>query len=274
MTQRIAVIGAAGRLGSVIASGIAASDDLELVAAVTPSQAGRRLGDVVPGLAEAGSAGDLVITADLEELLEAGVDVAVEVTGPKTVGVHLRWLLENDVHAVVGASGLSDDDLEAARALAAAGPARALIAPNFSIGAVLVERFAAEAARHLPHVEIIELHHDRKVDAPSGTALATAAAVARARGDDAPGPAGVDGESVAPGSRGSLHHGIPIHAIRLPGLLAHEEVLLGGEGQLLTLRHDTSDRSAFVSGALLACRRVAALDGLVVGLGALLGDDH
>lgn len=273
MTQRIAVIGATGRLGSVIASGIAAAEDLELVAAVSPSQAGRRLADVVTGLEDAGSAADLVLAADLEGLLDAGVDVAVEVTGPRTVGKHLRWLLEHGVHAVVGATGLTDEDLEAATSLAAAGPARALIAPNFSIGAVLVERFAAQAARHLPHVEIIELHHDRKVDAPSGTALATAAAVARARGADAPQPAGMDGASVAPGSRGSLHHGVPIHAVRLPGLLAHEEVLLGGEGQLLTLRHDTSDRSAFVPGALLACRRVAGLDGLVIGLGALLEDD-
>jgi 4-hydroxy-tetrahydrodipicolinate reductase len=160
---------------------------------------------------------------------------------------------------------------EAARELAAAGRARALVAPNFSIGAVLVERFAAEAARYLPHVEIIELHHDRKLDAPSGTAIATAAAVARARGDLVGAPAGLHGDAVAPGSRGSLQHGIPVHSVRLPGLLAHEEVLLGGEGQLLTLRHDTSDRSAFVAGALLACRQVARLDGLVVGLGAVLG---
>jgi len=274
MTQRIAVIGATGRLGSVITAGVVATHDLELVAAVAPSRAGLRLGDVLPSLAEAGPAADIVISADLQGLLDAGVDVAVEVTGPGTVGAHLRWLLEHDMHAVVGATGLSDSDLEAARTLAAEGPARALIAPNFSIGAVLVERFAAEASRHLPHVEIIELHHDRKLDAPSGTALATAAAVARARGNDAPPPAAVDGDMVAAGSRGSLHHGIPIHAVRLPGLLAHEEVLLGGEGQLLTLRHDTSDRSAFVPGAILACRRVADLGGLIVGLGALLEDDR
>jgi len=270
MTQRIGIIGATGRLGAVIAAGIAASGDLELVAAVVPSQAGRRLGDVVMGLTDSGSAADVVIAPDLSGLLSAGVQVAVEVTGPRTVGTHLRWLLEHDVHAVVGATGLSAEDLAAARHLAAAGPARALVAPNFSIGAVLVERFAAEAARYLPHVEIIELHHDRKLDAPSGTALATAAAVAAARGAGAPGPAALQGESVAPGSRGSLQHGVPVHSVRLPGLLAHEEVLLGGEGQLLTLRHDTTDRSAFVEGALLACREVAGLDGLVVGLGHLL----
>jgi len=270
MTQRIAVIGATGRLGSVIARGVAQSDDLELVAAVAPSHAGRRLGDVLGSGEGRGEGLGLVVTADLESILEAGAEVAIEVTGPRTVGAHLRWLLEHGIHAVVGATGLGEEDLVAAQALADAGPARALIAPNFSIGAVLVERFAAEAARYLPHVEIIELHHDRKLDAPSGTALATAVAVARSRGADAPEPAGLQGEDVAPGSRGSLHHGVPIHAVRLPGLLAHEEVLLGGEGQLLTLRHDTSDRSAFVAGALLACREVGGLSGLVVGLGALL----
>lgn len=268
--QRVGLIGAAGRLGSVLAAGIAAADDLELVAAVSPAHAGRRLDDVIRALPEGSPAGDLIVAGALEALTAARVDVAVEVTGPATVGTHLRWILEHGIHAVVGATGLGADDLAAARELAASGPARALVVPNFSIGAVLVERFAAEAARHLPHVEIIELHHDRKVDAPSGTALATAAAVARARGEDAPAPAGVDGPAVAPGSRGSLQHGIPVHAVRLPGLLAHEEVLLGGEGQLLTLRHDTTDRTAFVAGALLACRSVARLDGLVVGLGELL----
>ena len=267
--MRIGLVGAAGRLGSVLAAGIAAAEDLDLVAAVSPSHAGRRLGDVVPGVASLRPAAELEVAGTLDALLAADVEVAVEVTGPSTVGAHLRWLLEHGIHAVVGATGLGDEDLEAARGLAAHGTARALVVPNFSIGAVLVERFAAEAARHLPHVEIVELHHDRKVDAPSGTAIATAAAVARARGEVGP-PPGMDGPAVAPGSRGSLQHGVPVHAVRLPGLLAHEEVLIGGEGQLLTLRHDTTDRTAFIAGALLACRRVSGLDGLVVGLGDLV----
>lgn len=268
MAQRVGLIGAGGRLGSVLAAGVAAADGLELVVAVSPSHAGRVLADVAPGTA-GHPAGSLVVAPSLEALVDAGVEVAVEVTGPSTVGGHLRWLLEHGIHAVVGATGLSDEDLDAARGLADRGPARAIVVPNFSIGAVLVERFAAEAARHLPHVEIVELHHDRKVDAPSGTAIATAAAVARARGTEVV-PAGTEGPSVAPGARGSLQHGVPVHAVRLPGLLAHEEVLIGGEGQLLTLRHDTLDRTAFVPGAVLACRRVADLDGLVVGLGALI----
>ncbi len=267
--MRIGLIGAAGRLGSVLAAGVAATDDLELVAAVSPSHAGRPLGSLVRSLPDGSPAAELTITGSLDALAEAGVDVALEVTGPATVGAHLRWLLEHGIHAVVGATGLSDEDLNSARDLVRTGPARAIVVPNFSIGAVLVERFAAEAARHLPHIEIIELHHDRKLDAPSGTAIATAAAIARARGEVPP-PAGMDGTAVAAGSRGSLQHGVPVHAVRLPGLLAHEEVLIGGEGQLLTLRHDTTDRTAFVAGAVLACRRVPDLDGLVVGLGALI----
>lgn len=267
--MRVGIVGVAGRLGSVLAEGIAASEDLELVAAVSPSHTGRTLGEVVPGLAGAPVAG-VAVAGELDALVEAGVEVAVEVTGPATVGTHLRWLLEQGIHAVVGATGLAAEDLDVARRIAEAGPARAAVVPNFSIGAVLVERFAAEAARHLPHVEIIELHHERKVDAPSGTAVATAAAIAAALGDAVAPAAGVEGPAVVAGARGAIVHGIPVHAIRLPGLLAHEEVLLGGDGQLLTLRHDATDRRAYVAGAVLACRRVAGLDGLVVGLGALL----
>jgi len=270
VTRRIGIVGAAGAFGSVLAAGVAGAEDLELVAAVSPSHAGRRLGDVVRGLPDGSEAAGLTVAATLEALTDAQVDVAIEVTGPATVGAHLRWLLEHHIHAVVGATGISDQDLQAARQLAEVGPARALIVPNFAIGAVLVEQFAALAARHLPNIEIIELHHDRKVDAPSGTALSTAAAISRALGGDVPAPAGSDGPAVTAGSRGSLHHGIPVHAVRLPGLLAHEEVLLGGPGELLTLRHDASDRSAYVAGALLACREVASLTGLSVGLGELL----
>jgi 4-hydroxy-tetrahydrodipicolinate reductase len=270
MTRRIGIIGAAGAFGSVLTAGVAGAEDMALVAAVSPSHAGRRLGEVVRGLPAGCAAAEVIVSASLESLTEAGVEVALEVTGPATVGAHLRWLLERGIHVVVGATGISEQDLEAARLLAEAGPARAIIVPNFAIGAVLVERFAAVAARHLPNVEIIELHHDRKVDAPSGTALSTAAAISRALGGAVPAPAGTEGSAVAHGSRGSLHHGIPFHAVRLPGLLAHEEVLLGGTGELLTLRHDASDRTAYVAGALLACREVSGLAGLTVGLGELL----
>jgi 4-hydroxy-tetrahydrodipicolinate reductase len=273
MAQRIAVIGAAGRLGSVIAAGVAAAEDLELVAAVSPSHAGHRLGELVPALPAGHPARELVVTAGLDELVDVGTEVAVEVTGPVTVGANLVRLLELGIHAVVGATGIDAADLERARTLAAAGPARALVAPNFAIGAVLLERLAAEVARHLPDVEIIELHHEAKRDAPSGTALATARAIAAAR-TGTPAPVAGDRTDAAGGprdaSRGHLEEGVAIHAVRLPGLVAHEEVIFGAPGQALTLRHDAFDRSAFVPGALLACRRVASLDGLVIGLGAVL----
>jgi 4-hydroxy-tetrahydrodipicolinate reductase len=272
MTQRVAVIGIAGRLGSVIAAGIVASDDLALVAAVSPSHAGRRLGEVVTNLPSGHPAADIIIASDLDGLAAAGVDVAVEVTGPASVGANLIRLLELGIHAVVGATGISESDLETARALAAEGPARALVAANFAIGAVLLERLAVEVARHLPDVEIIELHHDRKLDSPSGTAIATARAIAAVRTSARSGPQ-ADARSTDlddDRARGSLQHGVPVHAVRLPGLVAHEEVIFGAAGQTLTLRHDAFDRTAFVPGALLACRRVAGLDGLVEGLGALL----
>jgi len=271
MAQRVAVIGATGRLGSVIAAGIVESEDLELVAAVSRTHAGRRLGDVLHALPAEHPAAQLIIAADLEDLVAAQVDVAVEVTGPSSAGANLIRLLELGIHAVVGATGIAEAELETARRLATAGPARALVAPNFAIGAVLLERLAAEVARHLPDVEIIELHHDAKIDAPSGTAIATARAIAAARTTGSKASAvSRAGERDADASRGSLQHGVPVHAVRLPGLVAHEEVVFGAVGQSLTLRHDAFDRTAFVPGALLACRRVAGLDGLVVGLGALL----
>ena len=261
MTIRVGVVGAGGRMGSEVCRAVDGADDLELVAAVDPSHAGRTLDEV------AGVGGDLEIADDLEGLTAADCDVAVEFSGPTSVGGNLRWLLEHGIHAVVGATGIAADDLEAARAAAQDGEANALIAPNFAIGAVLLMQFAAQAAAHLPHVEVIELHHDRKVDAPSGTALRTAELIDQAR-DSAPEvPLGDDDH---PGARGTDHHGVRVHSVRLPGLVAHQEVVFGGVGQTLTIRHDSLDRTSFMPGVLLACREVAGLDGLVVGLEHLL----
>jgi 4-hydroxy-tetrahydrodipicolinate reductase len=260
---RVAVIGAAGRMGREACRAIAAAEDLDLVAAVSPSHAGAELA----GLVGMGITSEVTVAADLDALAEAGVEVAVELTGPASVGDHLIGLLERGINAVVGASGLGDDDLERARELASAGPARALVVPNFAIGAVLMMRFAAEAARHLPDVEIIELHHDGKVDAPSGTALRTAEMIADARGaaKGAPVP-DTDGHVADGAARGAHHAGVRIHSVRLPGLVAHQEVLFGGPGQTLTVRHDTLDRTAFMPGMLLACRHVHEVDGLAIGL--------
>ena len=271
--MRVGVVGAAGRMGAEVCRAVADADGLELVAAVDPSRAGVPLRDVAGVGAEPGggggaeAAGDLVVAEHLDALAEAQVDVAVEFTGPRTVGDNLLWLLDRGIHAVVGATGITDDHLARARRLAADGPANALIAPNFAIGAVLLMRFAAEAARHLPHVEIIEYHHDRKVDAPSGTALRTAELIAEARRDVPEAPLGDD---LHPGARGAEHADVRVHSVRLPGIVANQEVIFGGDGQTLTIRHDSIDRRSFMPGVLLACRGVGDLDGLVVGLEHLL----
>lgn len=262
--MRIGVVGAGGRMGTAVCRAVAASEDLELVAAVDPGAVGRSLADVA---GVEGTAGEVVVSEELDALGAADVEVAIEFTGPATVGEHLVWLLEHGIHAVVGATGLREEDLARARAIAASAPVNApvnaLIAPNFAIGAVLLMRFAAEAARHLPDVEVVELHHERKLDAPSGTALRTAELIGEARSQV---PPDVAGDEEHPGARGVRHADVRVHSIRLPGLVAHQEVIFGGEGQTLTLRHDALDRSSFLPGVLLACRRVAGLDGVVVGL--------
>ncbi|MBS3940054.1 MAG: 4-hydroxy-tetrahydrodipicolinate reductase [Actinobacteria bacterium] len=258
---KVGVVGAAGRMGSEVCRAVAGADDLELAAVVDAHGAGRAIRDV------AGIDSDLVIADGLEALVEGDCDVAVEFTGPEAVGANLQWLLAHGIHAVVGATGISDEDLEAARRQSDGGDANALIAPNFAIGAVLLMQFAAEAAKHLPHVEIIELHHDRKVDAPSGTALRTAELIAQARAEVPDAPLGDDRH---PGARGASHADVRVHSVRLPGIVANQEVIFGGTGQTLTIRHDSIDRTSFMPGVLLACREVADLDGLVVGLEHLL----
>jgi 4-hydroxy-tetrahydrodipicolinate reductase len=231
---RVAVVGAHGRLGRVIAEAVDAQPGLDLVARIG------RGDDLGPA---------------------AAANVAVEVSTPASVHANGAWLLDHGVHTVVGATGLSAADLEDLRGRT--GRANCLVVPNFSIGAVLLMHLAGQVAPHLPHAEIVELHHDRKLDAPSGTALRTAELIAAARGEQPP----RSGDQL---SRGQVVDGVPVHSVRLPGLVAHQEVLFGGPGQLLTLRHDTTDRTAFVPGALLAIRRVPDLPGLTVGLDALL----
>jgi 4-hydroxy-tetrahydrodipicolinate reductase len=187
----------------------------------------------------------------------------VEFTTPATVKGNAAWLLGRGVHVVIGATGLDDDDLADLEALT--GPANCFVAPNFAIGAVLLMQAAAEIARHLPHVEITELHHDGKVDAPSGTALRTARLIAEARDGavDVPGPKGHP-------ARGDVVDGVPVHSVRLPGLVASQEVVFGGVGQTLTIRHDSIDRTSFMPGVLLAVKKVPTLPGLTVGLEEIL----
>ena len=253
---RVGVLGAAGRMGRTVAGAVTSDPDLELVAAVDPAGAGER----VEGLE---------VSDGPDALLAARAAVAVDFTHPSAVLGNVGWLVEHGVHAVVGTTGLTPDDLGEIERLLEDGGGRSnvFVAPNFAIGAVLMMHFAREAARFLPAVEIIELHHDGKADAPSGTALSTARGVADARAEPYRGPGG---ETLA-GSRGGDHEGVRIHSVRLPGLVAHQEVILGGPGQTLSIRHDSLDRSSFMPGVLLAIKAVADRPGLTVGLEQLLG---
>lgn len=258
--MRVGVIGAGGRLGTVACRAIEDADGLELAAAVQPSAAGSDLGDLV------GVGSGIEVLGQLQAL-EGAVDVAVEVTRPPNGARHAVQLLDLGIHAVVGTSGVTDEDLERLRDRAEVATANVLVVPNFAIGAVLLQQFAEAAARHLPHAEVVELHHDGKADAPSGTALATAGRIADARAVD---PTPVGGDDDHPGARGHTHRGVPVHSVRLPGLVAHQEVLFGGTGEVLALRHDSLSRDSFAAGIVLAVRGVADLDGVTVGLDPLL----
>ena len=255
---RVLVSGAAGRMGREVVRAVLAEDDLELVAAVDPAHAGEALGEGT----------DLEIAGYLAAALaEVKPDVVVDFTHPSAVEANIRTTLAAGVDCVVGTTGLSEAALHALAAEIPDGTCL-FVAPNFAIGAVLMMRFAADAARFMPHVELIELHHDRKADAPSGTALRTASLIADARASVPPTP-GRETE-VAEGARGALVHDVTVHSVRLPGLVAHQEVLFGGQGQTLSIRHDSIDRTSFMPGVVLAVRKVGARSGLVVGLEHLM----
>jgi len=257
---RVLVSGAAGRMGREVVRAVLAEEDLLLVAAVDPAHAGEPLGE--------GS--DLVLAPDLAEAIAASApQVMVDFTHPSAVEANIRVALAHGVHCVIGTTGLPAGSLETLAAGAPAGVCL-FVAPNFAIGAVLMMRFAAEAAKFMPHVEIIELHHDRKADAPSGTALRTASLIAEAR-TEVPAAPGRETE-VAPGARGALVEDVTIHSVRLPGLVAHQEVLFGGQGQTLSIRHDSIDRTSFMPGVVLAVREVIGRSGLIVGLEKLMGE--
>lgn len=202
----------------------------------------------------------------LSALTDAGAEVAVELSTPASVKDNVRFCLSHGIHCVVGATGLTDEDLDEVRAWCRDGGANAFVAPNFALGAVLMMSFAATAARHFDTAEIVERHHERKLDAPSGTALRTARLMGEARaGRPFSTPASDDP------SRGLAADGVRIHSLRLPGSVAHQEVVLGAAGETLTIRHDSTDRASFMPGVLLAVKKVPGLDGLVVGLERLLG---
>jgi 4-hydroxy-tetrahydrodipicolinate reductase len=255
---RVGVFGAGGRMGATVCEAVRRAPDLELVAAVDPHRSGAVVEDT-----------DLTIAADPAAMLDAAVAVVVDFTVLDAARENLRWCASHDVHAVVGTTGFSDDDLDEFSELFTRATANALIAPNFAIGAVLMMRFAEQAAPWFDTAEIIELHHDSKIDAPSGTAMATARRMRAASGEWGADPTTT---VVAEGARGGLvGDAIRVHSVRMRGVIASQEVLLGTTGQTLSIRHDTFDRSSFMPGVLLGVRRVASLpDGLTLGLDALL----
>ncbi|MER7958599.1 MULTISPECIES: 4-hydroxy-tetrahydrodipicolinate reductase [unclassified Streptomyces] len=239
---RVAVVGAKGRIGSEAVRAVEAAEDMELVAAL-----GR---------------GD-----KLETLAEAGAQVAVELTTPDSVMGNLDYCVRHGIHAVVGTTGWTEDRLAQLNSWLAASPETGvLIAPNFSIGAVLTMKFAQIAAPYFESVEVVELHHPHKVDAPSGTATRTAQLIAAARAEAGLGDQPDATATGLAGARGADVDGVPVHAVRLRGLLAHQEVLLGSEGETLTIRHDSLHHSSFMPGILLGARRVVSTPGLTFGL--------
>jgi 4-hydroxy-tetrahydrodipicolinate reductase len=265
---RVGVVGATGRMGLTVCNAVLDAPDLELVAVVARATgAGRPLRDLVPHAPEG-----LLVADSMPELLAAGAEAVIDFSRPDATAAAAEGLLGKGVHLVSGTTGLPAglvDDLAALAGKADNG--NVVWAPNFALGAVLAMHFAAVAGRFYEAAEVIELHHHGKADAPSGTALRTARAIAAAReGDQGSAPGGPGGESVA-GARGGEVDGVRVHSVRLPGLVAHQEVIFGGQGEILTLRHDSLDRSSFMPGVLLAVRAVASRPGLTVGLEPLLG---
>ena len=242
---KVGVLGAKGRMGTAACEAVQAAADLELSAQV--------------------DAGDPLENLD-------GCDVVVDFTHPGVVMDNLRWCIGRGLTVVAGTSGFDDARLARVREWLDAAPgSRALIVPNFSVGAVLMMKFAQQAAPYFESVEVIELHHAGKADAPSGTAARTAALITEARSAAGVGPSPDATVSEQDGARGAVVSGVRVHSVRLAGLVAHQEVLLGGHGEVLTIRHDSLDRSSFMPGVLLAARGVGGLPaGLTVGLDALL----
>jgi 4-hydroxy-tetrahydrodipicolinate reductase len=260
---RVGVVGACGRMGLMVCRSVAEAEDLALVAAIDRSHVGQGIGAKI-GHPEI----DVPVSDELDRLLEAEAEVAIDFTHPDVVMDNVRWCVNHAIHLVVGTTGLTGEHLkEIEHAIGDEGAeSNVVVAPNFALGAVLMERFAAEAVRYFPAVEVIELHHDHKADAPSGTSLATAD---RLRQERAGGWRGPDGERL-PGVRGGDLDGVRVHSVRLPGLVAHQEVIFGGQGQTLTIRHDSTDRSSFMPGVLMATRAVMSRPGLTIGLEPLL----
>ncbi|WP_031939808.1 4-hydroxy-tetrahydrodipicolinate reductase [Prescottella defluvii] len=243
---RVGVLGAKGKVGRAMCEAVEQADDLELVAGVDQGER-------------------------IEHLVDERAQVVIDFTHPDVVMDNLQFLIANGIHAVVGTTGFDDARLAQVQSWLAEKPGvGVLIAPNFAIGAVLSMRFAAAAARFFDSVEVIELHHPNKADAPSGTAYRTAALIAEAREKAGRGPSPDATTAELEGARGADVNGVRVHSVRLAGLVAHQEVLLGTQGETLTIRHDSIDRNSFAPGVLLSVREIGQRPGLTVGIDPLL----
>lgn len=263
---KVLVSGCCGRMGREVVKTVLKDEQLQLVAGVDRHLSGQDLG-LINGMAPAG----IVVTEDLKQAIaDFKPQVMVDFTTPMTVMANLRMALEAGVHGVVGTTGLGTEDLDELRTICATRQVNALIAPNFAIGALLMMRCAAMAARYFPQVEIIELHHDQKLDAPSGTSIKTAEMILAGRGSTRNFEAG---EEKIKGVRGGEMNGIHLHSVRLPGLIAHQEVIFGGDGQTLTIRHDSLSRESFMPGVSLAIKKIFFRPGLTYGLEHYLFED-
>jgi 4-hydroxy-tetrahydrodipicolinate reductase len=247
--MKVGVLGARGKVGAEVCRAVEAAEDMELVAAVDADDS-------------------------IDELVSSGAEAVVDFTHPDVVMDNLEFCIDHGIHAVVGTTGFDDERIDQLRSWLSDAPRTGvLIAPNFSIGAILMMRFAAEAAPFYESVEIVELHHPDKADAPSGTARRTASLVAEARRRAGSGPIPDATSTSLEGARGADVEGIRVHGLRLRGLVAHQEVILGGPGETLTIRHDSMDRISFMPGVLLGLRSIGSAPGLTVGLEAFMGLD-
>lgn len=262
---KVLVSGASGRMGKEVIKAVLSAEDMELVAAIDVKHTGTDVGFLV-GLEATG----VLISEDLAEAInKTSPNVMVDFTNPQAVLKNVKTALENKVSPVVGTTGFTDEELKEISQLSEEKSTSVFIAPNFAIGAVLMMRFAQEAAKYFPHVEVIEYHHDEKLDAPSGTALKTLEMINEVRSREIRQGHINEYEKIA-GSRGGNYAGMRVHSVRLPGLVAHQEVLFGGLGQTLSIRHDSISRESFAPGILLSIRKIGQMKGVIYGLEKLM----
>ncbi len=260
---KVGIIGASGSMGKQVAKAVLGDDNTMLVAALDARVFGMDMGNLLEGAALG-----IPVTNDIDEFMGARPDVVVDFTIAAAAKINVPKVLQKGIAVVIGTTGLNEEDILGFEQVAKDHNTAVFIAPNFAIGGVLMMKFAKEAIKYMPHVEVIELHHDQKLDAPSGTAMKTVELMAEER---SPMVQGLENEiEKLEGARGGNYEGMRVHSVRLPGFVAHQEVIFGGLGQILTIRHDSLSRESFMPGVLLAIKEIQKYSGLVVGLDKLL----